>query len=220
MYTDKTPKPFTLIIGGKDACFRKGFSEMLRRSKLIEVKKSAHEIGHALELIDEYKSNTVLLNEDMEGINGKCSAAIIKEKFPLIKIFVVSNHYTREKLHELELKGVNGFLLMNTDKKEVEKAFGNGDKIFYANEIYRQIMDAPVNKMLATFLTEREQDVFWPLIKGMSVKKIEELLHITPATIYGYRKTILNATKTENEAGLLIWALKNKIVTAEEVVKW
>jgi len=62
-------------------------------------------------------------------------------------------------------------------------------------------------------LTEREKDVLLWLVKGMQNKEIADKLNISIHTVISHRKNITQKTGIKSQAGLVIYAISNKLMT-------
>lgn len=66
-------------------------------------------------------------------------------------------------------------------------------------------------------LTKREKEILAYVVKGLTNKEIGEKLCISIHTVISHRKNIVHKTGIKTVSGLLMYALFNDIVTAEEI---
>lgn len=66
-------------------------------------------------------------------------------------------------------------------------------------------------------LTKREKEILTYVVKGLTNKEIGEKLCISIHTVISHRKNIVHKTGIKTVSGLLMYALFNDIVTAEEI---
>jgi DNA-binding CsgD family transcriptional regulator len=66
-------------------------------------------------------------------------------------------------------------------------------------------------------LTKREKEILAYVVKGLTNKEIGERLCISIHTVISHRKNIVHKTGIKTVSGLLMYALFNDIVTAEEI---
>jgi len=64
-------------------------------------------------------------------------------------------------------------------------------------------------------LSEREKDVLLWLVKGLQNKEIADKLNISIHTVISHRKNITQKTGIKSQAGLVIYAISNKLMTLE-----
>jgi DNA-binding NarL/FixJ family response regulator len=61
--------------------------------------------------------------------------------------------------------------------------------------------------------TPREQQVLEHLCNGLSANEIASKMCLSKKTIEGYRTKLFNKTNTKNSISLIVFAIKNKIVS-------
>ena len=66
------------------------------------------------------------------------------------------------------------------------------------------------------FLTEREREVLELICKQYSSVEIGEMLSLSTRTVDGHRNNLLVKTNSKNMAGLVIFAIQNKIINLED----
>ena len=66
------------------------------------------------------------------------------------------------------------------------------------------------------FLTEREKEVLELICKQYSSTEIGEMLSLSARTVDGHRNNLLLKTNSKNMAGLVIFAIQNKIIALED----
>ncbi len=66
-------------------------------------------------------------------------------------------------------------------------------------------------------LTKREKEILAYVVKGLTNKEIGEKLCISIHTVISHRKNIVHKTGIKTVSGLLMYALFNDIVTADEI---
>jgi DNA-binding NarL/FixJ family response regulator len=67
-------------------------------------------------------------------------------------------------------------------------------------------------------LTEREIDVLKLVCQQLSTKEIADTLFISPKTVETHKTNLMIKTCVKNMAGLVIYAVQNNIVDADEIV--
>jgi DNA-binding NarL/FixJ family response regulator len=157
---------------------------------------------------------------EMDGLKATQEALL---KYPGLKIIILSLSGEEEHIQLLIQFGVSGFILKSADKESVEKAIqqvSTGNHYFSSEimsvlvkSIYRNSREKSTNE--AVPLSEREIEVLNMLCKGYSNKEIAEKLFISPRTVEGHKSRLIQKTGRNNSLGLILWAVKNNIVTLE-----
>lgn len=214
-----------LSIADDHRLFRMGFVSMLAPVRDFQF---VFEAGNGQELIDRLDQSPcdiVLLDVNMPVMDGIKATAIIRERFPAVKIIVISMYdEDRFVTHMLEL-GVNGYLLKDSSPEEVEKAIrqvyleGAYYSDFVGKVLHRKLLakkqsPAPVSfhSAFATDLSGREKDVLLLLCDGMSTAEIGDKLCLSVRTVEGYRQRIIEKTGAKNIAQAIAFAYKRNLI--------
>ena len=213
-----------LAIADDHELFRKGFISML--SGVADF-SFVHEAANGQELLDRVAvrvPDIVLMDLQMPVMDGMQATEILLEKYPEVKVIVVSMYdEDRFVLHMLE-KGVHGYLLKDTSPDEVEKAIrrvaeeGYYYSDFVSKAMHRKMVARSNNKQPFfpnahnVGLSNREQEVLQLLCDGLSTIEISEKLFISTRTVEGHRLRILEKTNTKNTAAAVAFAYKNHLI--------
>lgn len=206
------------------ALFRKGLASILNAHPDMEV---IIEAENGALFLDEIKtSNTpeiVLLDLEMPVMNGFKTMEVLQKRYPDINVILLSMHSDdRFVLHFME-SGANGYLHKDTDPQEVESAILKVMKSgYYFNDSISQTLLKGIqkkNKQAPLIpgvepLTEREKEVLKLLCMEHTTAEIGEKLFLSPRTIEGYRKQLLEKTGAKNIAGLVLYAVRAGIISA------
>lgn len=202
-----------------------GFVSMLSAVKDFHF---AFEAGNGQELIDQlelHPCDIVLLDVNMPVMDGIKATGIIRERFPAVRIIVISMYdEDRFVTHMLEL-GVNGYLLKDSSPEEVEKAIrqvyteGAYYSDFVGKALHRKLMakkhdkaPVPFHSALASDLSGREKDVLRLLCDGLSTAEIGDKLCLSGRTVEGYRQRIIEKTGAKNIAQAIAFAYKRHLI--------
>lgn len=116
--------------------------------------------------------------------------------------------------------GANGYLMKDTDPNEVilavqkvvESSYYFSDQVSLAmlQGISNQEMKS-IDKVIGHGLSKREIDVLRLICKEHTTSEIGEILFLSPKTIEGYRKVLMDKTGAKNMAGLVMFAVKHQL---------
>jgi DNA-binding CsgD family transcriptional regulator len=67
-----------------------------------------------------------------------------------------------------------------------------------------------------TYFTKREKEILELICKQNTTNEIAETLFISPRTVEGHRNNLLLKTESKNLAGLVVYAIQNKMVNLED----
>ena len=115
-----------------------------------------------------------------------------------------------------------GFLLKKSGKSELELAINEVSEggNYFSQELMRSIIFnrgeirhiENRDKRIFVKITKREYEVLELVCQGFSNNEISEKLFISPKTVEGHKTKLMSKTDSHNTAGLIIYAIKNKLV--------
>ncbi len=176
--------------------FRDGLRRLLASDLRFEVVGEAAGGGEFLGKMAGTKPDVVFMDIDMPGgINGVEATRRALEVCPNLKIIALSMHGEQEYREAMREAGASGFLLKNTDFSELVAAISDE------------------NEVPSELLSEREADVLPLICEGLSNHEIAERLFISRRTVEAHRANILAKTGCKNTATLVVYAVKNGLIT-------
>lgn len=176
----------------------------------------------ALDFLKEQSVDLVLLDINMDEMDGITCAKEIKTLYPETKIIALSmlneNHHIKKMINA----GASGYLLKNCDEEEIKSAIktvmNNGT--YYSPQVTETIMNSLGKKktkgsssgFINEFpLTEREKEVLELIVKEFSNQEIADKLFISLRTVDAHKRNLLEKTGAKNIAGLVMFAINNQL---------
>jgi len=212
-------KKLSIIITDDHNLFRKGMASIFEDFDFIE---NIYEAGNGYELLSLLDNthpipDLVLLDLQMPEMDGMEATQRIREKFPDMKIIILTMQDDEQIILHMIQQGVNGYLMKNADPDELEKAIKKviQKDLYFPDDISKLVIGSLNKKRktpIITELTKREIKVLELVCKEYTATEIAEELNLSPRTVEGYRTKLLEKTGAKNLAGLVVFALKNEIV--------
>ena len=171
-----------------------------------------------LEKLPESGAEVALLDIDMPVMNGFDAAVRALERFPDLKIIVLSMHGDEEYYFRMVELGAKGFLLKSSEIEEVASAIEAVAKggSWFSQELLQGLVGTlkttPRSDEPEDGLSARELEVLPLICKGMSNQEIADELFISKRTVDKHRANILSKTGAKNTASLVVYAIKNGLV--------
>ncbi|MDR6967385.1 DNA-binding NarL/FixJ family response regulator [Flavobacterium arsenatis] len=211
-----------IIVVDDEVLFRKGIIFLLERKKNINIVFEAGDGEELIEYLNKAKvlPDIILMDINMPIINGVEATKTIRKEFPEIKIIALTSYHTPLFIANMIQEGVASYLIKNAHPDEMIKTISEvANKGFYYNENVLKVLSdnfSPNKKILNIlsddFLTSREREVLELICRQHSTAEIAEKIFISPRTVESHRNSLLLKTQTKNVAGLVVFALQNKIV--------
>ena len=199
--------------------FRRSLSLLIRPFRGMKVVLEAENGEDFLEQLKEKMVDIVLLDIQMPKLDGFQTCKILHERYPNIKILIVSQLTTRECIHKVMELGAHGYFPKNADPEELETAIRSlEDKGFYYGQKLSEVMrealiwekqHPPEQDFKGISLSEREVEIVKMVCREMNSGEIAELLCINRRTVEGHRTHIMQKTRSKNFIGVILFALRN-----------
>jgi len=214
-------KQLKVYIADDHTLFRKAMVNLLRSFERVGDVKDAENGKELLSLIKYEIPDVVIVDLQMPVMDGSEASAQIINKFPEVKIIVLTMHDSNKFiLHMMDL-GVHAFLLKNTEPDELEKAiYAVADKDFYHNDLVAAVLRKNVKEKKpgqrpmfeSAELTEREKEVLLLICQELTMKEIGHRLFLSENTVRNHRVNIMEKVGVNNIVGLVKYAYDAGVV--------
>ncbi len=212
-----------LILADDHGIVVEGLKAILTDEPGIKVTGSAANGKEVLDLLEKNPADIVLMDITMPEMDGVTTTEIIKQRFPDVKILVLSMHNDQETIKDIVSLGASGYILKNTGKQEMLKAIKTvaDGSLYFSEEVTQTILtsftqekDQPAATPVQ--LTPREIDILRLIVKEYTTAEIAQELCIAVNTVESHRKNLHSKLNVKNAAGLVKYAIKNGLVNINE----
>jgi DNA-binding NarL/FixJ family response regulator len=215
--TSKQPKRKVIIVDDH-TLFRNGLRILLNTLEEYQVVAEAANGKQFLDLLEKSVPDLVLLDINMPVMDGIEAASIAQKLYPDLKIITLSMYGEEDYYYKMVNAGVKGFVLKNSDIKEVKTAldvvYEGGS--FFSSELLQNLVNSlkssSKSKESHAELSEREMEILILICQGLSNQEIGDKLFISKRTVDKHRANILEKSESKNTAQLVVYAIKNKLV--------
>jgi DNA-binding NarL/FixJ family response regulator len=192
---------------------------------LLELGNNYHVVGttthscNALNLIIDSKAEIVITDIEMKELSGIELTKEIKAYNPHIKVLALSMYGDSNTVNEMIEAGVDGYILKNTGLEELQAALESikEGNVFFSTEITKEMLKSIKDLKGSAgskqvHLTPREIEIIQLIAQEMNNAEIGEKLFISERTVETHRKNIFRKTDKKSVAGLIIYAMENKLL--------
>ena len=206
-----------IIVTDDHKMFRESLVNILTTKKIAEVIGEAGNGNELLELLKTKKPDLVLMDIAMPYMDGVEATEKALEMSPGLKILVLSGFDDDKYYFSMVEAGVKGFVLKNTGLTELTNAINevSQNNSWFSAELLQKLLvkiNTSQKKKNVVELSERESEVLKLICESLTNEQIAEKLHISFETVKWHRNNIMSKTGCSNTAGLVIYAIKNKLI--------
>lgn len=158
--------------------------------------------------------DVLILDIQMPGKKGTELAAIIKKKYPAIKIIVLSNVEVMAQIKKMLQLGCMGYLLKNTDSETFITAIrtvNDGEQFLY-EDLRKQLVNNLFTPAHFIKITRREKEILQMIADEMTTQEIADKLFLSIHTIVNHRNSLLQKLDVRNTAGLMKKAVEEGLI--------
>ena len=211
-------KKYNIAIVDDESLFRQGLSMMVNNHEQMTASIFAENGQHLLELLEKTDDlpDLLLCDLEMPVMNGVEVTKELTRQYPDIDVVILSSHYEPSLIMKMMEIGASAFMPKNEKPDEFYDTIINViEKGFHYNDFIVQLIREKMhfgNKKISTVsieLTDREKEVLQLICDQKTNKEIGEEIFISPRTVEGHRKKLLQKTDSKNTAGLIIFAIEN-----------
>ena len=119
----ETPSPkIKVFIVDDQKMIREGLKALIKTEPDLEVVGTANNGEDSIKQVETLQPDIILMDMEMPGMDGVTATRLICDKFPEIKILVLSTFDTQEYVSRSLSSGAMGYLLKGTPAKELTNA--------------------------------------------------------------------------------------------------
>ncbi len=193
----------TILVADDHALIRtgvRGFLAGLFEHYLVETAASLDEVVASL---SAQQVDLLLIDLDMPGMQGVASLGMLRERFPVLRIAVLSGTDDRDTIMRALSAGVNGYIPKALKPEELAFAIGNilADRIYLPLNITTPSQAAAgpaAPPAAAAGLTARQDEVLVLLTHGLSNKEIARYLKMSEGTVKIHVASIFRRLNVQN----------------------
>ena len=201
-----------LLLADDLPMFRNGLAALLSLEADLEVVGEANNGREAIALAESLQPDIILMDVRMPICNGVDATKIIHQRFPWIKILVLTTFDNDEYVWQSLEAGALSYLLKSASSTEVItalRALNKGHSQLdssIAQKVFAQLK--PLNKKTdnSPQFSDRELSVLKLLSQGQSNKEIARSLHLSEGTVRNHLSNIFCKLDVRDRTQAALWA--------------
>ncbi len=217
---DDGPQPIRLLLADDHKMLREG----LRRSMIergFAVVGEARDGGEAVDLAAALRPDVILMDVSMPDIDGVEATRQIKERFPAMRIVMLTMHADQDILAEAIRAGASGYLVKDCSTDEIASAIetvASGETALsprLAASMLAEVRRQEAEANTARIITKREEEVLQHIADGCSTPEVAEKLFISQKTVKNHLASIYQKLDARDRTQAVLAAVRMGIVTLD-----
>lgn len=216
----------SVLIADKNYLSRLGLYTLLNTSSNFEVDYTEDDnFEHLMATIKKNKPKILVLDFQSLGFST-VQLSTISKTFRRLQILAITDYLEKNTMQSALDSGVRSYLLKECDKDEIIEALHatyNNERFLCGKVAYYLASTEDISTIKPDLdkvscaglgITDRELDVIRLISEGLSNKLIADKLELSTHTVNTHRKNIMTKLNIQNTAGIVMFAVKNKLLAA------
>jgi DNA-binding NarL/FixJ family response regulator len=208
-----------IVIVDDHEVVRLGLRSLLDRHPDFEVVAEAGNGREAIEKVDAYEPDVVVLDIRLPGMSGVEVCQLITEKHPDIKVIMLTSYAEDEMLFAAIRAGAAGYVLKQIGGDDLTRAIeavGRGEALLdpsLTQRVFEEVRKAQREEEASAFaeLTNQEMQVLQLVSEGKTNREIAEALYLGEGTVRNYVSNILGKLGVANRAEAAAYAVQHNL---------
>lgn len=197
-----------ILIADDHTLFRAGVVKLLQGLADVQVVAEATSGREAVQLAGELRPDIVIMDLQMEDLNGLQATTQIHAQAPDIHIIILSMHANEEYVHEALAAGASAYVLKRATPDELKlaiEAVARG-ATYLSAAVSQQALNEHTGQ--AAHLTPRQKQILHLISQGKNTKEIAFELKLSTKTVESHRAEIMQRLGIPNAAALIRYAAR------------
>jgi len=209
-----------VLLADDHTLVRAGLRKILEQNEDLAVVGEVADGAAALDFLVRQRADVVVLDLTMPGVDGFELLRSARERWPELKLLVLTMHADAEHAARAVREGAHGYLLKDSAAGELVA----GVRAVVAGRTY---FSEPVQRAMSELLragpqhgpldrlTGREIEVLKLVARGLSTKEIASRFEISARTVESHRASIMRKLELHSVALLTRFALREGLIEPE-----
>lgn len=206
---------------------RDSIAIMLQQIDDIQIIGAFSNAEELLSKLKDLNPDVIIMDIMMNGMTGIEATHWVKDRFPRIKVLILSMEVKREFVSAGIQSGIDGYLPKDIEKNvliDAVRTLNRGEKFFneaittlvfedfYNKERTNKQVKQHLGSNELSKLTKRELEILSLIAAGKSAKQVADELFISTKTVDTHKAHILDKLGLSNTAELVKYAIKNELI--------
>jgi DNA-binding NarL/FixJ family response regulator len=209
------PLPIQVVLADDHDLVRSGIKALLSTVEGVQVIAEARNGIELLQLLESVKPDVVMTDISMPGMDGITAISEIHNRFPEVKVLVLSMYDTVDFVKRAVANGACGYLMKDAPPFELEQALRSvmATGSYFSAAVAQRLLQ-PSEPTVDDELTTRQVEILTLIAQGKSAKEIAFELGLSPKTVDVHRARIMERLRLNDIASLTRYAVRKGLVKA------
>jgi DNA-binding NarL/FixJ family response regulator len=211
--------PVRVLLADDHALVRSGLRALVEHLPGTEVVGEAADGREALAVIEQERPDVVLMDVTMPELSGLEAAERVRERFPDVRILIVSMHANPMYVSRALQVGASGYVLKTADAGELEEAVRRVSRgLTYLCPAAARALEKARERGAEgeePALTPRQREILQLVAEGHSTRKIAGKLGLSVKTVETHRAHLMERLGIRDVAGLVRYAVRVGLVSPD-----
>jgi len=198
---------------------RLGLKALIDRHPQLEVVAEAGTGREAVERVETYSPDVVVMDIRLPGGSGIDACEEITENYPNTKVIMLTTYAEDEMLFSAIRAGAAGYVLKQIGGEDLIRAIeavGRGEALLdpaVTQRIFQEVRKAAKEEEASAFasLTQQERHVLLLVSEGKTNREIAKALFLGEGTVRNYVSSILSKLGVSNRAEAAAYAVEHNL---------
>jgi DNA-binding NarL/FixJ family response regulator len=199
---------------------REGLKFLLEMDEEIEVVSTTGKAEELFSSIEQYgPPDVVLMDIGLEGMSGLEATSLLVEKYPKVKVLILTIFEEEEKILKAIENGASGYILKNSRPEElvsqIKAVHAGGAPVSpsVAKVLLKELRKGSTTSCNEYRLTSREKEIMKALMEGLTYREIAQKFNIASSTV---KKHILHIYRKMEVSNKVEFMKKAMVLNLDE----
>jgi DNA-binding NarL/FixJ family response regulator len=199
---------------------RKGLAVLLSECADFSLLAEALSTSDLVNQAKFYQPDLIVIDYESANFSIEGLVQVVK-KYPKANLLAITDFKSNAMIAKALNAGVKSHLLKDCDQDEIIEAIyktANGEQ-FMCGKIVSAVLDEKGPAAIASYncdginISEREMEIIKCIAEGLSNKEVADKLFLSTHTVTTHRKNIMAKLGVNNTAGLVLFAVRENLIS-------
>jgi len=216
-------KQYRILLADDHVLIRHGIKNSIKKNEQLVVVGEVSNGKLLMSFLEDSEIDLIILDISMPDIGGMEAIGLVKNKYPWIKILMLTMHKNKQYFYNAMAAGADGYLMKDDSDDEllvaITKVLSGKSYIspYMTDDFADDVINMYRNERRTPFqeMTKREKEILQLVVQGFTSKQMAEQLNLSQRTIDHHRSNLLRKFNRKNSVDLVNYAVRNGFVTSE-----